>query len=284
MGYFPDHQSNAFESWQQQTLVQISQAHLNLLSVCPRKFQHVYLDQLGLPSTPDQEEQLALGNRFHLLMQQRELGLPIEALVQADTKLQRWFDTFSQTPPQMLPGERQSEHRRTLCWQNYLLIGVYDLLILGEQQAQILDWKTYPRPQNQQWLKQNWQTRLYPYILAETSHYLPEQIYMTYWFAESRGKENAGPCSLTFPYNTALHEQTRQDLNQALRDLTGWLELFNQGGSLPQVAIEAGHCYRNDNAASSCRFAIRCRRSIGDNRLHPFTVASNIDSIQERPL
>lgn len=268
----------------QQTFFQVSQAHLNLLTICPRKFQHVYLDQLGLPQTPDQEERLAQGNRFHLLMQQRELGLSIEAFIQADDQLQRWFDTFSQTPPQMLSGERQSEHRRTLCQQNYLLVGVYDLLILGEQQAQILDWKTYPRPQNQQWLKQNWQTRLYPYILAETSDYLPEQIYMTYWFAESKGKQNAEPCSLTFPYNAVLHEQTRQDLTQALRDLTGWLEIYYQGDLFPQVATEVGQCYRDDSEASSCRFAIRCQRNVESNRLNVVTLANNIDSIQEVPL
>lgn len=268
----------------QQALFQISQAHLNLLTICPRKFQYVYLDQLGLPQLPEDQESLVLGNRFHLLMQQRELGLSIEELVQADIQLQRWFDAFNQAPPQMLSGERQSEHRRSLCWQNYLLVGVYDLLILGEQQAQILDWKTYLRPQNQQWLKQNWQTRLYPYILAETSDYSPEQICMTYWFAESKGRQHAEPHSLTYRYNAALHEQTRLDLTQALSQLTDWLEIYYQGDLFPQVAVEAGQCHRDDGETLSCRFAVRCQRDIESSKLNTFTLADNIDSIQELPL
>jgi hypothetical protein len=283
MQHFPDNSLSTSADWEQ-ALFQISQAHLNLLAVCPRKFQHVYLDQLGLPQIPEEQERLDLGNRFHLLIQQRELGLPIESLVQADTQLQRWFDAFNQTPPQILSGERQSEHRRVLHFQSYLLVGVYDLLVLGEQQAQILDWKTYSRPQNQQWLKQSWQTRLYPYILAETSDYLPEQICMTYWFAESKGKRNAEPHSLTFPYNTALHEQTRQDLAQALGNLAGWLETYYEGGLFSQVAVEAGQCYRDDGEASSCRFAIRCQRNTESNKLNVSTFDNDIGSIQELPL
>lgn len=283
MQHFPDNSLSRSVNWEQ-TPFQISQAHLNLLAVCPRKFQHVYLDQLGLPQAPEDQERLDLGNHFHRLIQQQELGLPIESLVQADSQLQRWFDTFNQVPPQMLLGERQSEHRRTLCFQRYLLVGIYDLLILGEQQAQVLDWKTYLRPQNQRWLKQNWQTRLYPYILAETSDYSPEQICMTYWFAESRGEQHAEPHSLTFAYNAALHEQTRQDLTQALDNLAGWLETYYSGSLFPQVTVEAGQCDRNDGEASSCRFAIRCQRSVTSNQLNPSMLASDINSVQELPL
>jgi hypothetical protein len=57
--------------------------------------------------------------------------------------------------------------------------------LIADDLAQILDWKTYPKPQNRRWVEQNWQTLLYPYVLAETSDYLPEQISMTYWFVQS---------------------------------------------------------------------------------------------------
>lgn len=247
-----------------QGFFQLSQAHLTLLTTCPRKFQHVYLDQLGLPSLPEEQERQTLGTRFHQLMQQRELGLPIKELLQADTHLQRWFSTFRDAPPPMLPGLRQSEHRRTLSWQNYLLTGIYDLLILG-QQAQILDWKTYSRPQNPQWLQQSWQTRLYLYLLGETSEYRPEQISMTYWFAESQGKESEPP-SLTFTYSAAHHLQTQKQLTQLLGNLTGWLESYTQNGSFPQVAIETGECQGRttggnfNGKALECRFASRCQR------------------------
>jgi hypothetical protein len=68
--------------------LRLSQGQLNLLETCPRKFQHIYLEQLGSPTTPEQQAHQAWGSRFHLLMQQRELGLPIEALMAADDQMQ----------------------------------------------------------------------------------------------------------------------------------------------------------------------------------------------------
>ncbi len=272
----------------------LSQTHLNLLTACPRKFQHVYLDQLGLPKLPEEEERQVLGTQFHKLMQQRELGLPITELIQAEPQLQRWFNAFTNSPPEMLMGDdlwsegdyRDSEHQRTLCWHNYVLTGIYDLLILRQQQAQILDWKTYARPQNPQWLQQNWQTRLYPFLLVETSDYRPEQISMTYWFAESQGTE-AEPQSLTFAYSSDRHEQTRQDLNQILKSLTSWLQLYWQGNPLPQVPIESGECRHHEtnignSSESWCRFAIRCQRRL--DSLMEGTRSKAISHIQELPL
>ena len=161
--------------------MRLSQGQLNLLERCPRQFQHIYLDQLGSPANPEQKERQTWGSRFHLLMQQRELGLPIESLVQEDPQLQCWMTAFASAAPEILTPDtnnqfRESEHCRTLQVQDYLLTVVYDLLIADDRTAQILDWKTYPKPQNKRKLEQNWQTRLYLYVLAETSDYLPEQI------------------------------------------------------------------------------------------------------------
>lgn len=260
----------------QKELFQLSQSHLNLLTTCPRKFQNFYLDQLGLPQPPEQQERQDLGARFHQLMQQRELGLPIASLIQAEPKLQSWFESFNQAPPEMLEGNRQSEYRLTLAFQGYLLIAVYDLLIQGDQQVQILDWKTYSRPQNPSWLQQNWQTRLYLYILAEASDYAPKQIRMTYWFAESKGKPSAEPRSLTFAYNSELHTQTHQELTQILENLTRYLAIYRQGGTFPQVEIEAGRCH---GETSSCGFAIRCQRQ-RENEVDNNPV-NDIEAIQE---
>jgi len=62
-------------------LLRLSQGHLNLLETCPRKFQHTYLEQLNSPANPEHEERQTLGSRFHLLMQQREMGLPINSFL-----------------------------------------------------------------------------------------------------------------------------------------------------------------------------------------------------------
>ena len=245
--------------------IQLSQGHLNLFSCCPRKFQHAYLDQLGSAVSPEQYAQQQWGTRFHQLMQQRELGLPIESLVQADVQLDRCLTAFIQAAPDILTLDpdlptqrfRQSEHQRSLKADRYLLVVVYDLLIADRYSAQILDWKTYARPRNQRWLEENWQTRLYPFVLAETSLYAPEQISITYWFVRShadRCDRTPEPQCLRFPYHTAAHEKTRQDLNVLLSQLSDYLERYQDANEpLPQIEENQGHCL-------TCPFALRCQR------------------------
>ncbi|MFN6324434.1 MAG: PD-(D/E)XK nuclease family protein, partial [Aphanizomenon sp.] len=148
-------------------ILRLSQGHLNLLATCPRKFQHSYLEQLNTPIDPKHEEYQILGSRFHLLMQQREMGLPIDNLLQADSQLQSWMTDFSNISPEIFTTDidnqtfRESEHYRTLQIGDYLLTVIYDLLIADQNQAQILDWKTYPQPPKPEILAQNWQTKLY---------------------------------------------------------------------------------------------------------------------------
>ena len=257
--------------------MRLSQGQLNLLERCPRQFQHTYLEQLSSPGNPEQQERQTWGSRFHLLMQQRELGLPIASLVQEDTQLQCWMSAFASAAPEILIADadsqfRESEHCRTLQVQDYLLTVIYDLLI-ADDLAQILDWKTYPKPQNRRWVEQNWQTLLYPYVLAETSDYLPEQISMTYWFVQSEQPQN-----LKFTYNNTQHQKTKEKLHQLLNQLTYWLQRYEQGHPFPQVAIGSKLC-------DSCQFATRCDRDNNSDLFQDSAAAStdilNIATIQE---
>ncbi|MBW4419065.1 MAG: PD-(D/E)XK nuclease family protein [Myxacorys californica WJT36-NPBG1] len=241
--------------------MRLSQGQLNLLEVCPRKFQHTYLEQLGSPTDLEQQERLLAGSRFHLLMQQWEMGLPIDPLLREDEQLRRWFGAFVEAEPKILgtiasqmddSAYRQSEHLRTLAVEGHLLTVIYDLLILSPTQAQILDWKTYPKPGRSDRLAQNWQSRLYPFVLAETSQYTPDQISMIYWFFQAKG-EATEPQSLTLKYDRTKHEQTWQTLIQLLKQLTEWLDRYEMGEPFPQVSQAVGECDR-------CGFAVRCHR------------------------
>jgi hypothetical protein len=262
--------------------LQLSQGHLNLLASCPRRFQHLYLDQLGLPQDFEQQDRQALGSQFHQLMQQRELDLPISPLVEADPLIKHWFESFEQTPPTVIEGRRQSEQTRTFWLDDYLLVAVYDLLIEGQNQAQILDWKTYTRPRAVTWLQENWQTRLYPFILAETSEYMPEQITMTYWFAEGKNQQ-AATHSLTFAYNSNQHEQTRQELRELLAQLSHWLALYEQSQDFPQVEFSRGQCVSDH---SQCSFAVRCDRQPSESAesVANFSLQTNLEQIPEIPV
>jgi hypothetical protein len=236
--------------------LRLSQGHLDLLETCPRKFQHWVLDQLGTPEAIDQQERLIQGARFHLLLQQWWLELPITPLLQTDPQMQQWFQAFQQASPQIVDvdAEQQPESDRSLEMNGYLLTVRYDLLTLGAQQAKILDWKTYPHPQSTARLEHKWQTRLYPFVLAETSDYQPEQIAIVYWFFQTEAT-SAVPQSLPFPYNRQKHQETRQKLTQLLQQLTEWLERYQAGEPFPQVGWELSSC-------GACSFAARCGRTI----------------------
>lgn len=206
--------------------MRLSQGQLNLLATCPPRFQQVYLDRLtSLPDVEQQQTQ-AWGNCFHLLMQQQELELPIASLLAENEDLEQAYQALVAAEPDLLQKKsnqwREAEHTRTKSINNYLLTVIYDLLIADEQQARIFDWKTYLQPKDTDKLARNWQTRLYLYLLAETSLYAPEQISMTYWFVKLPNQ----PQSLTFDYNQKQHQQTERDLSNLLINLDNWLTSY----------------------------------------------------------
>lgn len=261
----------------------LSQQHLNLLSLCPRKFQYTYLDQLVSPPSPENEERITWGNQFHLLMQQHELGLPLDVLLTENQELKHCYTEFLTVASDIFrlnynPSTfifREAEHYRSLNFNRDLLVVIYDLIKAEEKQAQIFDWKTYPRPQNRQLLENNWQTRLYPYLLVETSQYLPEQVSMTYWFVRSSRPQP--PEFLHFPYTPQQHEKNQQDLTQLFEQFHNYLDGYQEGESFPQVDQSQGHC-------KSCQFALRCQRVSGELTLdQPLNSLNlyNIDQFQE---
>jgi len=241
----------------------ISQAHLRHLQDCPRQFQYRYLNRLGLPNplapTPAQQ----LGREFHRLMQQHFHGLDIHPLLDTQPILQEWFQRFEDAPPPMITGTRYTEHRRSSALLGFTLVGIYDLVIFGSKGAQILDWKTYPQPPAQNTLAHHWQTRLYCYLLAATTHYRPDQISMTYWFAQETPPANF----YTVRYSQLQHQQVEKDLRQQLQQLQHWLTNHANGQDLPQVPAEpiSEYCY-------TCPFQQRCQRTppSQENPLDPY--------------
>jgi hypothetical protein len=231
------------------SIFSVSQGHLNVWSTCKRKFQHLFIDGLNL-SAVDLQAKLLLGERFHLLMQQQELGQDVTELADSDPSLQKWLMTFAAEPPSTIAGDRLCEHRRTLeqpvrdkC---YVLTAIYDLLILGDGNAQILDWKTHARPLSLATLQANWQTRLYLYILANTTNYPPEQLSMTYWFANTAK-------SVAIAYDTKQHQETHAELQDMLATMTELMSNSNKTADFEQLPLNSDECKR-------CEFAYRCQR------------------------
>ena len=237
------------------TFLHLSQGQLKLFEKCPRQFQYTYLEQLYSPNNQEHEELQNLGSSFHLLMHQQEIGLPVSSFLQADDQLQRWMSNVIEIAPEIVHpnvcGEtsRYSEHSRMLQVDDYLLTVIYDLLIVQRNKAQIIDWKTYPKPPNKIYLGQNWQTLLYLYVLVETSHYLPEDICMTYYFVQYLGK----PKSINFSYSQTQHKKTEEKLKQLLDKLSECLIKYSQGDMFAQVPEGVKVC-------KHCQYSTRCRR------------------------
>ena len=239
------------------SLLPLSQGQLTLLDACARKYQYIYRDGLTVPIGYEQQARIDWGHQFHQLMQQQALGLPIEPLVAAEPEMMASFTALRQTAPDLFtpaaPGVfRQSEHRRTRVFKNYLLTAIYDQVILAPGQAEIIDWKTHLTPPPRSRLQQDWQLRLYLYVLAETSQLPPEQISMTYWFVRHRDPQTQElvPTSSRFSYDLQRHRQTEQDLERLTERLN---QLRLQAEAFPKVERSRGLC-------SSCAFSLRCDR------------------------
>ncbi|MDB9525386.1 PD-(D/E)XK nuclease family protein [Oscillatoria sp. CS-180] len=256
-------------------MLRLSQGQLTLLEYCPRRFQHTILESLSVPASPALMEGQKWGDRFHLLMQQREMGLPIDPVLSHDEELQTCLQKLIAKAPELFDtrGEtfRQSEHERSLTFNNYWFTVVYDLLRQWDDHAEIIDWKTYLRPRSLPFLQQDWQTRLYLYVLVESTNYVPSQVSMTYWFvrAETPNAQTQDPQKVYIPYSNAIHQQTSQDIERLTHQLT---QLLESNKPFPQVPLDSPRC-------DACPFAIRCQR--GEARSSDSIKLPSLDEIEE---
>ncbi|PSN14293.1 PD-(D/E)XK nuclease family protein [filamentous cyanobacterium CCT1] len=261
-------------------MLTLTQSHLRQLEICPRRYQYGYLEQVPVPTDPEMLERQRWGTQFHLVMQQRELGLPIEGFLREDAALDTAVQGLLAAAPELFAAQgdrfRQSEHRRTLAFNGYLLTAIYDLLLLEPNRGQIIDWKTYQHPPKQAQLAKHWQTRLYLYLLVETSDLAPEQVSMTYWFVAppNAAAHAEPPSSIAIAYSEAEHQRTEADLRRLTDQLT---VLLTPGGDLPQVNPEQGHC-------ADCSYAVRCQRWAERFGIGGGTVLPAIADIAEVPL
>ena len=92
-------------------------------------------------------------------------------------------------------------------------------------------------------------------FIAETSEYSPEQIQLVYWFVNVPKKTS----SFKFQYNQEQHQQTENDLNQLLNQLSDYWQRYQQKGeSFLQVEESQGYC-------ADCPFTIPCERYLNND-------------------
>ncbi len=184
-----------------------SQSALQTYERCPLQYQLRYLLRQPWPA-PEQEpvleheRQRLNGQRFHRLVQQALLGLPLDRLeAQAEAlgpPLAAWWRAFRRTQAPLLAQAGQPQLRPEYLISAPLaegrLVAKLDLLHQQPDRWTIYDWKTEARLPRREALRDRWQTRVYLALAVRVSGLAPEQIRMTYWYA-------AHPeASLTFDY------------------------------------------------------------------------------------
>jgi len=205
-----------------------SQQNLQDYLDCPRRFELRYLEKLAWPAIRSEpvlelERRMRLGERFHQMVQQHQLGLPQETVASQATELEldEWWSSYLAIPPADLPSTRYPEITLVAPFEGYRLVAKFDLLAVEPgQKAVIVDWKTNRRPTPQRALRNRVQTRLYPFLLALAGAYLnggqpiqPEMIEMVYWFT-------ADPQNpVHFEYDEDIFEADRTFLAQTIHQI-----------------------------------------------------------------
>ena len=233
--------------------MRLSQTHFISLEYCPRLFQYQWIEQLGLTvEAIDPEDSVRSGSEFHQLVQQRSLSLPIDAWLLANPQLQQWWTALTRAEPSLFGEDalqfQASEQVRTWECLGQTLVVVYDWVQFRTDRAVILDWKTYPKPEKPQWVAKNWQSRLYPFVLMQTSDYSAEQIEMRYWFLEP----NAQP--LRLPYNSEQATATERDLTTIVTQLNQNLAAYEADQTPFPQTDDRDRC-------QDCLHRVRCGRA-----------------------
>jgi CRISPR/Cas system-associated exonuclease Cas4 (RecB family) len=199
---------------------QLSQGSLQDFVECRRRFYLRYIQRLAWPAVQSEpvlefEHYMQQGEQFHRMVQQHQLGLPLERLTpmaQGDD-LSRWWGSYlsqgrENGSLETLLGEgsrRYAEISLSFQLGSVRLVAKYDLLSVSPQgRAVIFDWKTARKRPRRQWLATHLQTRVYPYLLIQAGAHLnqgrpfePEQVEMVYWFANFPEEPERFPYSVS---------------------------------------------------------------------------------------
>ncbi len=179
-----------------------SQSSLQDYVDCRRRFFLRYVLRLAWPAAvtePEAEREnfMRLGNLFHRLIQQHVLGIPENILGESlSGDLARWWENYLRHPIADLPDLRRAEVMVSAPLADRRLEAKFDLLAIDPgERAVIVDWKTSRRRPSPQYLADRLQSRVYPFLLAQTAQdvgfrdtILPEQIEMIYWFSDYPGE------------------------------------------------------------------------------------------------
>ncbi len=215
------------------------------------------------------------GQQFHLLMERHFLGMDTLLTSIGDTAVSNWYQSFKNSKLVIPNGRFLPEHRLTVPIDNHLLLGRFDLLVIGEQDgepfAHIYDWKT-GKARDEAVLRQDWQTRLYLALLAEGGGALwrndssengrflkTEHITMTYWYASEPDTPRI------IHYSQAQHTQNWAEIQK----IVAQIDAHHRQNEWPQTD-EWAQCRQ-------CAYQVYCGRQEAGLARSPSAEAENED-------
>lgn len=233
-----------------------SQNNLQDYIDCPRRFYLRHVQKLEWPaieSEPvlEQEQLMELGRQFHLMVQQKFSGIPVESILNStrDPELLLWWQEFTRLDLDSLPGQKYCEAFYSIPITHYRLVAKFDLVVVQSNGATLLfDWKTSRHAPKRANLQMRLQTRVYPYLLAklaEITSLFPrtnaDNIKMTYWY----------PDPLIAPIEFQYSSQ------QFFKDEQFLVDLVKEISSLPEDGFEKT---ADERKCAYCRFRTLCER------------------------
>jgi hypothetical protein len=196
---------------------------LRTWDTCPRQFALRYRLNRYWPAPEghvqdaEGERRKRLGEAFHRLVEYQMRGLdPSRSLVAwlpELPELEAMWRTFVASPETRIPPGASAWTEQAL---HAMIAGVpvmarYDRIVQTGERWQILDWKTGNLAHAR--LVDDWQTRLYPFLLVEAGSALgkgpiaPNQVEMVY--VQVKGHD-----TWSLDHSTARHEATRRELER----------------------------------------------------------------------
>lgn len=233
-----------------------TQSNLQSFVNCPYQFYLRYIQHFQWPAaeTMDMlqyEADRMAGSRFHQLVHQSFLGVPLNKLSQManndpDSRVSVWFEAFTTTFHEKLPGALFPEHTFGAFLGKHELTAKYDLLQYHGNRFTIYDWKTSRKRPAKAWLAGQLQSLVFPLVLALHLEELGEhfsEIRMVYWEANE-------------PQNPFIFSSTPDTL---IRDKATILSLMQQIASLNLAEF----CKTQDlQPCRFCRYRSYCNRGV----------------------
>lgn len=203
----------------------LSQSNLQDFADCARRFYLRHVEKRRWPALQvadvlENERHQQLGEQFHQLVHQHQLGVPLAALArqaQAEPLATWWRNYLEHAPP--LAGQVWSEVTLHCDFAGYRLLAKFDRLMWDGHRARIVDWKTTPHLTPRSTLQRRLQTRIYPLVLAQAgpawlgAPLPPEAIEMVYWFPAFPAQ------AVSFPYSAAQNADNHAHLHALLARL-----------------------------------------------------------------